>query len=144
MKKLRDTLQQIDAFGKGVNFKVKGNNAFGTRFGAILTLLIYAVMLIYAQKRVQILIFRLDTSHQTSIDEYGLRQDEEFTLGELEANFMFMLFPNNFSKPHNLSLIKDYVNFEAVVLTRSYEDNKLLDKEEILQMLPCTETDRFF
>ena len=46
-------------------------------------------------------------------DDEFLHQDEIFSLEELEANFAFSLWPNDFSSPLNLTTVSDYVRFEA-------------------------------
>ena len=48
IQKFKDTFTQFDAFGDRVNFTVKGRETFGTIFGALLTIFIYAIVLVYA------------------------------------------------------------------------------------------------
>ena len=67
MKKFTETFKSFDAFGKRINLTINNRNTYGTCFGTVLTLLIYMVVLIYAQERGQKLYKRLDTFHQTTI-----------------------------------------------------------------------------
>lgn len=38
----------MDAFAKGISFTVDRSDIFGTNFGAVLTLIIYTVVMVYA------------------------------------------------------------------------------------------------
>ena len=51
MEKFRNSLKKFDAFGEGINFKINRRDRFGTTFGAVITLAIYVVVLIYAQMK---------------------------------------------------------------------------------------------
>ena len=93
-------------------------------FGAVLTLIIYAIVLIYAQMKGQKLYFKQETFHQTILNKDEILQEDKFTLKELEANFALSLWANNFSTPLNLSLIDDYVHFEAQLANYYYDDGK--------------------
>ena len=47
-KKLKDIFKQFDLFGKEIRFRTKANEEFKSRYGAVLTILIYSVVIIYA------------------------------------------------------------------------------------------------
>ena len=113
MVKLIHLFKKFDAFGSGINFTVNGGEKFNTSFGALLTLFIYVLVTIYAQMKLNKLYYRHDTFHQTAMHEDVIKQDEIFSLEELEANFAFSLWPNDFSSPVNLTTVSDYVRFEA-------------------------------
>ena len=49
MEKLKHYLRKIDAFGEGINFKVNKRDKLRTTFGAIITLVVIVVVLIYAE-----------------------------------------------------------------------------------------------
>ena len=113
MIKLIHFFKKFDAFGSGINFTVNGGDKFNTSFGTLLTFLIYVLVTIYAQMKLSKLYYRHDTIHQTSMHEDVIKQDEIFSLKDLEANFAFSLWPNDFSSPLNLTMVSDYVQFEA-------------------------------
>ena len=59
-------LKKLDVFGKGLNFNLDGQEQIGSCLGAILTILIVAITLFYAQLRTQIMLEMGDTSLQDS------------------------------------------------------------------------------
>ena len=61
MRKITDTFKELDTFGEGINLKIKGHDTFGTCIGAILTMIIYAVVIVYTQMKFTRLKDRLDT-----------------------------------------------------------------------------------
>ena len=61
MGRISETFKRLDTFGEGINLKVKGHDTFGTCVGAILTIMIYAVVFVYAQMKFTRLKERLDT-----------------------------------------------------------------------------------
>ena len=63
MQKLTDRFKSLDNFGAGVGFTVKGRDTYGTGFGAVLTLFIYAVVFIYGQQNLAKLRNKQDTAH---------------------------------------------------------------------------------
>ena len=83
MKNLSDAFTSLDAFGRGFSFTIKGREKFGTLIGTVLTLAIYAVILVYAHMKMTKLIDRLDTVHQTTINENEIQPDDKFTFEEL-------------------------------------------------------------
>ena len=107
--KFANSFKKIDAFGQGINFSVNGGDTFGTTFGTVLTLIIYGIILVYAQMKGQKLYHRLDTNHQATTNVDAIGSEDKFSFQELEANFAFGLWHNNFSAPLNLSTIEDYV-----------------------------------
>ena len=48
MEKLKNKFKQIDQFGKGIKFSAKGQTTYKTCFGAILSVIIYSVVFVYA------------------------------------------------------------------------------------------------
>ena len=64
MVKVSKRLKKIDMFGQGIKFTVKGQETYKTCSGAILTLLIYVIVLVYGSNRFQKFYQRQDTSHQ--------------------------------------------------------------------------------
>ena len=47
MKAVLAKLRSFDAFGEGIRFTVNGGEKFGTVYGSVLTLLVYALIFIY-------------------------------------------------------------------------------------------------
>ena len=66
-KKSRDLFKQFDLFGKEIRFRRKENEELTSCYGTVLTVLIYIVMIVYAQMKVQKLYLRGDTTHQETI-----------------------------------------------------------------------------
>ena len=67
-KKSRDLFKQFDLFGKEIRFRRKENEELTSCYGTVLTVLIYVVMIIYAQMKLQKLYFRSDTTHTEAIN----------------------------------------------------------------------------
>ena len=57
---------------------------------------------------------------------------------------MFSLWSNDFMIPHNLSLIEDYVQFDAVISNKGFENNQPTFNVEKLPLHPCNDEDKFF
>ena len=108
MQKLTDRFKSLDNFGAGVGFTVKGRDTYGTGFGAVLTLFIYAVVFIYGQQNLAKLRKKQDTAHQQLTEENVVGPNEKFLMGDLGYNFAFGLWSNAFT-PMNLTEISDYV-----------------------------------
>ena len=68
VERLKNTFKKVDAFGERLDFNVNGRSRFNTGLGSIVTILIYALVLIYAQQKATKVLLRADTSHQTSIN----------------------------------------------------------------------------
>ena len=71
----------------------------------MLTVLIYALVIVYAQMKVQKLYLRGDTTHQETINRDALASKSNFTFEEMDFNVGFSLFNNDYTKRHNMSLI---------------------------------------
>ena len=67
-KKSRDLFKQFDLFGKEIRFRRKENEELTSCYGTVLTVLIYFLLIIYAQMKVQKLYFRSDTTHTEAIN----------------------------------------------------------------------------
>ena len=72
--------------------------------------------------KVQKLYSRGDTTHQETLNRDVLTSKDNFTLGEMDFNVGFSLFNNDYTKRHNMSLIQDYVRFEAQFLYYGWEE----------------------
>ena len=90
------------------------------------------------------LINRSDTFHQSSINEEALTFNDAFTFADLQANFAFGLWSNDFSKIHNFDDIKDYVQLNAILISYDFTQGDFSTKQEKLELRPCTESDEFF
>ena len=55
-------LKKADLFGSTVTFKVGGGDAFNTVFGALISILIISVVIVYGQGKFQKMYLRLDTT----------------------------------------------------------------------------------
>ena len=64
MLKVFERFRKLDLFGQGVKFTVKGEETYKTCAGAILTIIIYMVVLVYGLNRFQKFYQRQDTAHQ--------------------------------------------------------------------------------
>ena len=96
MKRVSQSLKQLDHFGEGVKFTVKGQEAYKTFLGATITLLIYLVVMVYGSNKFNKLYHRSDTSYQQVTLESSIDVEQRFSMKELEANFAFTLFSNQF------------------------------------------------
>ena len=63
MSKLTDKFIQVDSFGQAVSFTVKGKKTYNTCFGALITLFVYMIVIVYGAKKFEVLKKRQDTAH---------------------------------------------------------------------------------
>ena len=123
MQRLFDKLKQFDKFGSGAGFTIKGSETYGTSLGLVLTLIIYTIVLIYGRQNYMKLMEKADTAHQQVLEENVVPVRQEFTLGDLEANFAFGLWSNQF-QPINLTQVEDYVQIQALMMNYDYDSEK--------------------
>ena len=65
------TLRKFDLFSTDVSFRENGNETLTTNFGALISLLILALVFTYSVKKCKILIDREDSSFSEYLEEYG-------------------------------------------------------------------------
>ena len=106
----------------------------------MLTVLIYVVMIIYAQMKLQKLYFRSDTTHTEAINRNVVSPEEKFTFEQMGFNVGFSLWNNDFTEMHDMSLIEDYVRFEATLNEFDFTDGRVYN-QTVLNMVPCSEKD---
>ena len=70
--------KRIDIFGQVVNFTFNGRGNYSTFCGSILSLLVFFVVLWYANLKFVVLQERGDTSHQAIIETDSIPLDEPF------------------------------------------------------------------
>ena len=88
MQKSKDFLKSLDLFGDSVNFSVKsGLKRYTTWPGAICSLIIYSVILLYGGTKFTIMAKRQDTKQLTTIHEYAFTPDQVFGAEELGFDF---------------------------------------------------------
>ena len=68
-KKLKNLFKSFDLFGKEIRFRTKANEEFQSCYGAVLTLLIYSLVLVYAQNKGYKVYHRSDTTYQDTINK---------------------------------------------------------------------------
>ena len=87
MKRLSSKIKRVDAFGEGVGFTIGGEGTHKTCLGTLITILVYAIVLIYGTNKFHKFKERADTTYQTKFHRDGLSATEEFTFEEIGANF---------------------------------------------------------
>ena len=88
MQKFKDVLKSVDKFGDSVNFSVKnGLNSYRTWPGAICSLIIYSIILLYGSTKFTIMAKRQDTKQVSTVQEYAFSQDQVFEAEELGFDF---------------------------------------------------------
>ena len=65
---MSNTFRKFDIFGESVAFKIAGESSVTSCAGAIMTILITVVTLVYAQTRLQVMIDFQDTKFQETED----------------------------------------------------------------------------
>ena len=55
LQKAINSFKSIDMLGSGMNFTVKDNDVFRTSFGALVSILVYAIVAVYATNKVLLL-----------------------------------------------------------------------------------------
>ena len=67
----------MDRFGDTISFTVnKGNQSYKTLPGAIISLLVYAFILLYGVRKFDIMVNRLDTKQTLSIRQKAFPTDQ--------------------------------------------------------------------
>ena len=61
--KFKNALKQFDLFGKEIRFRTNGNEEYQSLYGAVLSILIYFFVFVYASNKGQKLYLRTDTTH---------------------------------------------------------------------------------
>ena len=112
-------MNKIDKFGSGINFNIAGKDHYQTKVGSLITLSIYIIVLIYGSQKFTKVVNRSDTSFQKRVDEINQRQDNTFTLGQLDLNIMFGILRKDFLPVVDYS---DYVEIVASEYTNYVED----------------------
>ena len=83
MKQLNKSLtmrfKKIDALGTSKSFTVNGSESYRSTVGAVLTILIYLLIAVYASDKAYKLSDRLDTNHQQSFQLVDADTIEEIT-----------------------------------------------------------------
>ena len=87
--------------------------------------------------KVQKLYHRSDTTHQESINKEVVPVDQSFTFGEMEFNVGVILWPNDYSHHINMSLVDDYVQFEAMLNHYTWDNGRKINRTKV-QMVPCS------
>ena len=76
MKKFKNIFKSVDKFGDSVNFSVKnGSASYKTCSGAILSILIYSLILLYGGTKFTTMVKRQDTKQASTVQEYAFPQD---------------------------------------------------------------------
>ena len=100
MQKVTDTFKSIDSFGSGVGFSVKGEGTFKTGLGAVITIIIYVIVLYFGADKYGVLTSKGDTTHQEILFENVVPPTTTFLMGDIDANFAFGLWSNQFLPVH--------------------------------------------
>ena len=92
MRNVLDRIKKVDIFGDTIGFTMKGGSpTFTTCLGAVITICIYMLVLIYGQNKFLTMIFREDTSHQTIVNKDAISNEELITLSSEEFKINFQL-----------------------------------------------------
>ena len=76
---------------------MNGGETYRSTFGAIVTIVVYMVTLIYASNKALKLQGRLDTHHQSSFEQKPIDELRPLTFVEADFSFMITLLPNDLS-----------------------------------------------
>ena len=72
MSKIAISFKSLDAFGETIGFSVKkGQKSFKTVRGAVLSLIIYSLIVIYGITKFQVMLNREDTKFQETVNKFG-------------------------------------------------------------------------
>ena len=111
----------------------------------MLGLQIYVIVFLYGYNKYDLLINRQDTSHQSIINANEFKATDSFSLKEIEANFAFSLWSNQFVPTQfTTENIEDYIRFEVTLNHNTFADNKLNRNVSTLSLHPCNESDVFY
>ena len=79
MKNISETIKKVDRFGEPVNFLIQDSgDTFKTWPGFILTLLIYALILIYGGEKLEDLALRNETKQVTTVQKNAFSFEQEY------------------------------------------------------------------
>ena len=90
---LSSLVKQIDTFGDSVAFNIKGNTRYPTWPGAILTVLIYFLIISYGLEKFTTMIYYGDTSFQLSTNRLqDDRISRDLTADDVEFDVAINLY----------------------------------------------------
>ena len=107
--------KRIDRFGSGVNFKFGEESSYQSICGAILSIVVFILLLIQLNEKVVTLMNRDDTKHSSRV-EFGMNLNyDPIGYKETGLNFAFGIFPLDYSATGIIPEleISDYVDIQA-------------------------------
>ena len=90
--KIRNIFTKIDFLGETIGFEVKGGNSYKSVLGAILSLGIATVVLVYGSNKYKVMHEYGGTDYQTITNARGLDNTKNFSYNETRTNIMFGLY----------------------------------------------------
>ena len=85
MQRLGKLLMQFDSFATDVGFVMEGERTFKSKFGTMLSFVIFAITLSYGAMKFEVVNDRSDTTYQTIVQPIDLHSYE--VLPQDETNF---------------------------------------------------------
>ena len=80
--------KSIDNFGDSINFSVRGGlTSYKTWPGAICSIVIYSIIIIYGSTKFMTMARRQDTKQMSTVQEYAFPEDQVFNSEELGFDF---------------------------------------------------------
>ena len=88
MQKFKNVLKSIDNFGDSINFSVRGGlKSYNTWPGAICSIVIYSIILLYGTTKFTMMARYQDTKQVSTVHEYAFPLDQVFSSEELGFDF---------------------------------------------------------
>ena len=72
--------QAFDLFGHDVSFRENGRDQLKTYFGALISVAILTLVLIYGVNQYKLLVTKGDTNYSLDLEEFNFRGDEAVVL----------------------------------------------------------------
>ena len=90
-KSISNGFKSLDLFGSTIGFQIRGNEAYNTIPGALISLIIYVIVLIYGTNKFFKMYNNLDTNFMQETKAGHIEMNRNFTFGEMEFNIAFGL-----------------------------------------------------
>ena len=90
--RLANTIKSLDSFGTPIQLKVNGQDAHKSYFGALMSLVVFSITMIYASKRYDIMTSHRDTKHQSTHAPHIISNEDPLTMADAQFNFAYQVY----------------------------------------------------
>ena len=94
-ERIGNVLMRIDLFGETASFDINGRTSYPSVCGSLMSVVIFAAILAYGDKKYRVMLDYEDTMHQTTLKENNFDETKVLTYNQTHLNFAVGIFPNS-------------------------------------------------